>query len=141
MQTLLSDETFGTVLFATLHLIVNEIFALEQFDSDKLAKYIRCIFQAILPLDDALAMQLLDQALQIAREGKQVARPFPLTELDWLVATSFNHAIDFYARGDEAPCHRWALKAMDLAEYMDDQGSMRNMLQERFAKLKFTDSR
>ncbi|KEY69696.1 hypothetical protein S7711_03182 [Stachybotrys chartarum IBT 7711] len=131
----------GKVLFATLQLIVNEIFALEQFDSDKLAKYVRCIFQAILPLDDALAMQLLDQALQIAREGKQVARPFPSTELDWLVATSFNHAIDFYARGDEDPCHRWALKAMDLAEYMDDQGSLRDMLQERFAKLKFTDSR
>lgn len=57
-----------------MRLIINEIFALEKFDNEKLAKYIRCMFQAILPLDDALALQLVEQALQIARESSQVSR-------------------------------------------------------------------
>lgn len=53
-------------------LIINEIYELQDFDGEKLAKYIRCMVQAVLPLDDALALQLIDQALQIAREGQQV---------------------------------------------------------------------
>jgi len=55
-----------------MRLIVNEIFELENFDSARLVKYMRCIFQAVLPTDDGLALQLLDQALQLAREGAQV---------------------------------------------------------------------
>lgn len=143
-------------MFATMKLIINEIFALEDFDSEKLAKYIRCMFQAILPLDDALALQLVDQALQIARESSQVGTPMapsahtcrfnsssqagkslPSAELEWLVATAFNHAVDFYARGEEQLCHGWALKAMDLAEYLGDSGTMRSVLQDKFAKLRF----
>lgn len=61
-----------------MRLIINEIFELEEFDYEKLAKYIRCMFQAILGLDDASALQLVDQALQIAREGKEVSTFLPL---------------------------------------------------------------
>lgn len=55
-----------------MRLIINEIFALDEFDNQQLAKYIRCMFQAILPLDDNLALQVVDQALKVAREGSQV---------------------------------------------------------------------
>ncbi|KAH6608155.1 hypothetical protein Trco_004468 [Trichoderma cornu-damae] len=125
------------VMFSTMRLITNEIFELEEFDYEKLAKYIRCMFQAILGVDDSSALQLVDQALQIAHEGKQVGAHLPSAELEWLVATSFNHAVDYYARGDEGPCHVWALKAMDLAEYVDDGGVLRDTLQAKFAKLQF----
>lgn len=64
-------------LFSTMRLIINEVFELEQFDHEKLAKYIRCMFQAILGLDDAAALQLVDQAIQVAREGKGVSSPIP----------------------------------------------------------------
>ncbi|KAL7962386.1 meiosis protein SPO22/ZIP4 like domain-containing protein [Trichoderma compactum] len=127
----------GKALFSTMRLIINEIFELEKFDYEKLAKYIRCMFQAILGLDDTAALQLVDQAIQIAREGKETGHRLPSAELEWLVATSFNHAIDYYARGEEEPCHRWALKAMHLAEYVDDGGLLRDTLQEKFAKLQF----
>lgn len=60
-----------------MRLIINQIFELEQFDNRRLAKYIRCIFQAMLPMDDTLALQVVEQALQIAREGNQV-RSFSL---------------------------------------------------------------
>ena len=32
------------------------------------------MFQAVLPLDDSLALQVVEQALQIARECSQVSR-------------------------------------------------------------------
>ena len=64
-----------------MRLIINEIFTLEEFDHQRLAKYIRCMFQAILPLDDNLALQVVEQALQIAREGSQVCFPPPLSPL------------------------------------------------------------
>lgn len=59
-------------MFSTMRLIINEIFELEKFDYQKLMKYIRCMFQVILGADDTLALQLVDQALQIAREAKEV---------------------------------------------------------------------
>ncbi|KAH7153095.1 meiosis protein SPO22/ZIP4 like-domain-containing protein [Dactylonectria macrodidyma] len=135
---LLRSQAPGKVLYATMRVIINQIFELEDFDNQSLAKYVRCMFQAILPLDDNLALQVVDQALQIAREGNQMQKPFPSDELDWVVATTFNHAIDILARGDEALCHQWALKALDMAEYMDDGGDMRNVLQERVLKLGFS---
>ncbi|KAJ4857691.1 meiosis protein SPO22/ZIP4 like domain-containing protein [Trichoderma breve] len=133
----LRSKAPGKALFSAMRLIINEIFELEEFDYEKLAKYIRCMFQAILGLDDTAALQLVDQAIQIAREGKETGNQLPSAELEWLVATSFNHAIDYYARGEEEPCHRWALKAMHLAEYIDDGGLLRDTLQEKFAKLQF----
>ncbi|KAJ6439499.1 TPR-like protein [Purpureocillium lavendulum] len=127
------------VLYAAMRLIVNEIFELENFDGPRLAKYMRCIFQAVLPLDDGLALQLLDQALQLAREAAQMLTPFGALELEWLVASSFNHAVDQFARGDEAGCHRWALKAMDLAGQVDDNGALAAALHDRFARMRFED--
>lgn len=66
-----------------------------------------------------------------------MSKPFPADELDWVVATTFNHAIDVYARGDGELCHRWAFKALKLAECMDDGGRMKEVLEERVVKLRF----
>ncbi|RBQ66789.1 hypothetical protein FVER14953_09647 [Fusarium verticillioides] len=132
---LLRSEASGNVVYGTMRLIINEIFSLEQFDNQQLAKYMRCMFQAILPLDDSLAFQVVEQAVQIAREGSQMQKPFPAEDLDWIIATTFNHAIDILARGDEDLCQQWAMKALDLTEYMDDNGDMRDMLRERVVKL------
>ncbi|KAF5973420.1 transcription factor [Fusarium bulbicola] len=132
---LLRSEASGSVVYGTMRLIINEIFSLEQFDNQQLAKYMRCMFQAILPLDDNLAFQVVEQAVQIAREGSQVRKPFPAEDLDWIIATTFNHAIDILARGDEDLCQQWAMKALDLTEYMDDNGDIRDVLRERVVKL------
>lgn len=59
-------------MFSTMQLIINEIFELEKFDYEKLMKYIRCMFQVILGTDDISALQLIDQALQIAGEANEV---------------------------------------------------------------------
>ncbi|EMT64620.1 hypothetical protein FOC4_g10007298 [Fusarium odoratissimum] len=130
-----SEASGNVVVYGTMRLIINEIFSLEQFDNQQLAKYMRCMFQAILPLDDNLAFQVVEQAAQIAREGSQMQKPFPAEDLDWIIATTFNHAIDILARGDEDLCQQWAMKALDMTEYMDDNGDMRDMLRERVVKL------
>lgn len=126
-------------MYTTLRLIINQIFKMENFDGRKLAKYIRCLFQATLPLDDSLALQLLTEALDIARQSAAAKDRslFPREEVEWLVATAFNHAVDFYARGEEDACHQWALRAMELAACMDDGGGLRDVLQDKFAKLTF----
>lgn len=59
--------------------IVNEIWVLENFDAIKLAKYTRCLFQATLPLDDTLAMRLLDEACDKARELREVGHTCPIS--------------------------------------------------------------
>ncbi|KAJ4261598.1 sporulation-specific protein 22 [Fusarium torreyae] len=132
---LLRSQASGNVLYGTMRLIINEIFSLEGFDNQRLAKYVRCMFQAILPLDDSLALQVVEQAIQIAREGSQMQKPFPTEDLDWIIATTFNHAVDMFSRGDKNLCQQWALKALDLVEYMDDGGDMKDMLRDRVVKL------
>lgn len=74
----------------------------------------------------------------MARQTAEGSRSFPAAELEWLAASSFNHAVDFYAHGEEHACHKWALVAMDLAAYIDDGGGLRDLLQDKFAKLRFT---
>lgn len=66
------------VVYKTMRLIINEIYLLEGFDNERLAKYIRCLFKAILPLDDRLALQVIEQAVKVAREGSQVSEPIPM---------------------------------------------------------------
>ena len=73
----MDTDVYIPALFSTMRLIINEMYELKQFDYEKLAKYIRCMFQAILGLDDTCALQLVDQAIQIAREGNEVSSPTP----------------------------------------------------------------
>ncbi|KAL7969957.1 meiosis protein SPO22/ZIP4 like domain-containing protein [Trichoderma sp. SZMC 28014] len=134
---MLRSKAPGKVMFSTMQLIINEIFELEKFDYEKLMKYIRCMFQVILGTDDVSALQLIDQALQIAGEANEIGNKLPSAEVEWLVATTFNHGTEYYVRGESDSCHRWALKAMDLATYVDDGGVMKDMLHDKFCRLQF----
>ncbi|KAG9256302.1 meiosis protein SPO22/ZIP4 like-domain-containing protein [Emericellopsis atlantica] len=130
---LLRSEAPARVLYTTLRLLINSLHALSPVNASLLTKYIRTLFHAVLPLDDTLALTLIDQVVEIAAEVKTL----PETELEWLVARTFNHAIDYYARGEEENCHIWAMKGMALSGAMSDGGVLRAMLEERFAKLRF----
>jgi hypothetical protein len=50
---------------------------------------------------------------------------------------TFNHAIDLFARGEDKMCQKWALKAMELAAFMMDDGQMKQLLEAKFSKLRF----
>lgn len=60
-------------LYATMRIIINEIWTLENFTVEKLAKYMRCLFQATLPLDDGLALGLMDEFCEWTCEASKVS--------------------------------------------------------------------
>lgn len=63
-------------LHRILKLIINEIWKLEHFDQHKLAKYMRCLFQAVLPHGDDLALEVLDNVLGVAKDSAEVCHSF-----------------------------------------------------------------
>ncbi|KAL2875833.1 sporulation-specific protein 22 [Colletotrichum sp. CLE4] len=104
---------------------------------DRLAKYIRCMFHAVLPLDAALGQRLMKQAVDVARDSRKSQHPFPAEELEWLVTTAFNQAVDMYNVRQDDECNTWADLAMNLAHYADDGGELEKRVQENRMKLKF----
>jgi hypothetical protein len=67
-----ADTDVLLALYSTLKLLVNEIWSLERFGNDRLAKYLRLLFQAVLPLDGPAALQIIDQAREIVRQSAEV---------------------------------------------------------------------
>lgn len=139
--------------------IINEIWVLESFDAVKLAKHTRCLFQATLPLDDGLALQLLDETCSKAKGLREVSviSPIPLDqympeehasvdgsqqtqttwpeeELEWMATTSFNRAIDCYSVHQAERAKEWAAKAINLAHFCSD-GKLAEILQKKCAQL------
>ncbi|KAA8629884.1 hypothetical protein SMACR_04082 [Sordaria macrospora] len=137
-DSLLRAQVPGQVLYSTMRKIVNEIWDLESFDAVKLAKYTRCLFQATLPLDDTLAMKLLQEACGKARELHESDARWPEEELEWMAATAFNHAIDLYGAYERDRAKEWASSALNLAHYCPD-GGFERMLQDKFIRLNFED--
>ncbi|KAK4242198.1 meiosis protein SPO22/ZIP4 like-domain-containing protein [Achaetomium macrosporum] len=129
-------EEFDAVLYSTMRKIVNEIWVLESFDAVKLAKYTRCLFHATLPLDDGLAMRLLDEACSKARELRESEANWPEEELEWMAITAFNHAIDCYSAHEAERAKEWATKAINLAHYCND-GRLEEILQSKYLRLSF----
>ncbi|EXF81759.1 hypothetical protein CFIO01_04807 [Colletotrichum fioriniae PJ7] len=110
---------------------------LEKMKGDRLAKYIRCMFHAVLPLDAALGQRLMKQAVDVARDSRKTQHPFPAEELEWLVTVSFNQAVDAYNVRQDDECNTWADMALNLAHYADDGGELEKRVQENRIKLKF----
>ncbi|KAJ9649388.1 sporulation-specific protein 22 [Coniosporium tulheliwenetii] len=121
------DEGYRTKLLAVLQKIIN--LSLRSSgpnnasgkDSDsitKLARWLRVLFQLSLTStdDDRTALRCLDQATTLATQRQASANPYPQEELEWLAATAFNKAVDFYCVDDDARCRLWAEKALNLAE-------------------------
>ncbi|OAA52865.1 Meiosis specific protein SPO22 [Cordyceps fumosorosea ARSEF 2679] len=121
--------------------IVNEIFNVEDFKSHHLAQYLRCMVQVLLPMaDDSAARDLLDQALQVAQESKQVGVAFPADEAEWLAAAAFNHGLTRHAAAagggaDTPSCRAWMERAAAMARHVDDDGRFAASLQRRRERL------
>jgi hypothetical protein len=52
--------------------IINEISVLEGHDVNKLAKYMRCLYQSTLALDDTVALELISEVCNIVRDASKV---------------------------------------------------------------------
>jgi len=60
--------------------------------------------------------------------------------LEWLATMSWNHAVDLYSVGKDEECKKWALKAINLAHYCEDEGRLEKNLQDRFGSLKWEEN-
>ncbi|APA16318.1 hypothetical protein SS1G_14347 [Sclerotinia sclerotiorum 1980 UF-70] len=134
---ILSCEAPTQVLIITLKKITNKTWEIEEFDTVKLSKYMRCLFQAAMGNDDKIAGELLDQVCMLAADAAETEIPYPTQELDWLATKSFNHAIDLYSADQDEACKRWAGKSIAVAGYCGDGGSLKKLLVGRFGGLKF----
>jgi hypothetical protein len=66
---------------------------------------------------------------------------YPRTELEWLATTTFNHAVDYYMQENDELCTKWAQHAFILAQWLEDGGSLRDLLMEKYASLGLSNQR
>ncbi|TGO66305.1 hypothetical protein BOTNAR_0064g00120 [Botryotinia narcissicola] len=69
---ILCCEAPTQVLIMTLKKITNKTWEMEEFDTIKLSKYMRCLFQAAIGLDDKIAEGLIDQVCMLAADAAEV---------------------------------------------------------------------
>jgi len=69
-----------------MRVVINQLWALEGLSLGKLAKYIRCLFQRVLPLEGSMAFQLAEEALRLAQEAVASVRTWdaPDTSISFL---------------------------------------------------------
>lgn len=126
------------VLINILKKIINEAWGLESaLDITKLAKYMRCLFQVAISDNPVIAEQLLEQIYKHAEEAAESETPYPTEELEWIATRAFNHAVDLYCTGEDEGCKNWADRALNIAHYCVDEGSLERLLQSKLMGLKF----
>ncbi|ROT35208.1 SPO22-domain-containing protein [Sodiomyces alkalinus F11] len=123
-------------LYPQMRRVINQIWNLERFDCGRLAKYIRCLFQAVLPLEDHLGKQLLREAIDKVKISAESGSPFPSEEIHWLVAVAFNHGVTMYSLGEDEACRSWAELAIELAQYAGDEGKLEEQIRTNYLKLR-----
>ncbi|RYP22519.1 hypothetical protein DL765_001577 [Monosporascus sp. GIB2] len=125
------------VLYSTLRIIVNQIWALEVFDHAKTAKYMRCLLQATLSGPPEMSLNVMEEICSAVKQEADAQVTFPPLELEWLITTAFNHGIDLYCSDESELSKNWIAHALTLAHYHQDGGDLEALLQERYTKLKW----
>lgn len=177
-------------VLSTLQKIINLTSKQNGSDVVRLSRWLRCLFNLTLSLDESISLKCLDQATQIAAKKYGVclrqfdttsvsskptqgpcgpgvpslpivATPppsspskrendadsadeehkqsdcYPATELEWMATSAFNRAIDYYVGEDDSKCKVWAEKAMTVAQWLEDDGQLRDLLMGKFSALQF----
>jgi hypothetical protein len=110
-------------------------------DRTHIARWLRCLFQVSVLTASTLALECITHATSLAASpplssaGQPGGEAFPQVELEWLAASTFNHAIDFYSAGDDENFNLWATSALQLAEKATDGGVLAGLLRVRYSKL------
>ncbi|KAK8038870.1 hypothetical protein PG993_007281 [Apiospora rasikravindrae] len=129
------------VTYSTLRILINEIWKLECFDIERLAKYMRCLVQVTLPSKTDLSVTVIEDVFRYVKEAANLETPFPPLELEWMAATCFNHGLDLYGSNEDELSRKWVEYALSLAHYIRDEGVLERHLQDRYTSLKWNDPR
>lgn len=65
----------------------------------------------------------------------QTPAAWPSKDLEWIVSTAYNHAVDLWGRDQREDWLWWAQKAISIAHFCDDGGYLEEQLQRKCAKL------
>ncbi|GAP85521.1 putative SPO22-domain-containing protein [Rosellinia necatrix] len=127
------------VMYQTMRELVNQIWTLERFDSEKLSKYMRCLLKLTLPMHHRIPLTLIEEIATMAKELAHTEKCFPSMELEWIIITAFNHGIDLYGTHEDDLSKEWISHAMTIAHYLRDGGKLEAQLQHNYTKLKWDD--
>ncbi|KAI0454480.1 meiosis protein SPO22/ZIP4 like-domain-containing protein [Xylaria acuta] len=121
------------VLYQTMRELINQIWNLENFGNEKLAKYMRCLLKATLPMEHKIPLNLLKEISTMNKKH------FPPMELEWIIITAFNHGVDLFGVHEDELSKAWIIHALTIAHYLPDGGELERQLQEKHTKLKWDD--
>ena len=140
-------------LLSTLQHMVNTLSSLEPphaLSKTELARWIRCLVHIALPSNPEAAEQVLTQVPEIVAESalppaEVILHPgrheYPAEELEWLVAETWNKAVEFVCVDDRLAFSRWADLAVRIAACMSDGGEMGETLSKKRAELVFREEK
>ncbi|KAI0020392.1 meiosis protein SPO22/ZIP4 like-domain-containing protein [Xylariomycetidae sp. FL0641] len=131
--TLVEDiiNVFEAVLYQTLRKVVNCIWRLERFDTEKLAKYMRCLLKVTIPLEPELGLKVMEEINSVVKQSADSQVSFPHLELEWLATTAFNHGADLFGMGEDELSKKWVAHAFTLAHLHEDGGKLEKELQDK----------
>ncbi|KAH7398979.1 meiosis protein SPO22/ZIP4 like-domain-containing protein [Phaeosphaeria sp. MPI-PUGE-AT-0046c] len=139
------EEKYRKKVLSVLDKIISLTARQPGTDIVKIARWLRCLFNLTLPYDESISYKCTEQAINLATKynGLFIAQAspaevnhYPPTELEWLSTTAFNHAVDYYLQENDALCKKWAEQAFMLAQWLEDNGTLRDLLMEKYATLK-----
>ena len=121
--------------------LTNAAWSLDNLPVATLSRYMRSLFRLSVSLPSntttAVSLHLLSQISNLAQHSEATETRYPDDELEYLATTAFNKAVDFYCIEDDDSCKKWAEKAIEIAGFLQDRGSLAGMLRERFVGLRF----
>ncbi|KAI3341252.1 meiosis protein SPO22/ZIP4 like-domain-containing protein [Ustulina deusta] len=127
------------VLYQTIRELVNQIWTLEHFGDEKLAKYMRCLLKATLPMEHKIPLNLIEEISTMVKELASKKKYFPPIELEWITITAFNHGVDLYGIHEDELSKAWITHALTIAHYLRDGDELERHLQDKYTKLKWED--
>ncbi|KAI1112741.1 meiosis protein SPO22/ZIP4 like-domain-containing protein [Nemania sp. NC0429] len=127
------------VLYQTMRELVNQIWSVQHFGDEKLAKYIRCLLKATLPMKHEIPLSLVGEISTMVKQLADGHNHFPPMELEWIVITTFNHGVDLYGIHEDKLSRDWISHALTMAHYLQDGGELERQLQDKYTKLQWDD--
>ncbi|KAJ2995371.1 hypothetical protein NUW58_g1292 [Xylaria curta] len=127
-------------LYQTMRELINEIWTLENFDNEKLARYMRCLLKVTLPMEHKIPLNVIGEISAMVKQLAQKKKYFPLMELEWITITAFNHGVDLYGIHEDELSRAWIAHALTNAHYIQDGGELERQLQNKNTKLKWDDA-
>jgi hypothetical protein len=82
-----------------------------------------------------------DMEKYFADDEEKERNHYPITELEWLSTTAFNHAVDYYIQENDTKCKEWAEKALALAGWAEDEGQLRGVLLDKYKGLAWSEDK